>query len=75
MDNSRALEILDCWCATAEHAEELCKARDHIKAELLARRARDAEVEAVVDRLATDRAYSSGEAVDDLRAILTGARP
>ena len=48
-----------------------------ITAELTARRARDKDVEALVDRLASDRSYSSGEAVDDLRRLLsfTGAKP
>ena len=48
-----------------------------ITAELTARRARDKDVEALVDRLASDRSYSSGEAVDDLRSLLsfTGANP
>jgi hypothetical protein len=30
MTTERALEILNCWCKTSPHNEQLCAARDHI---------------------------------------------
>ena len=61
----------------AEANAALIAAAPSMHAELTSRRARDKDVEALVDRLASDRSYSSGEAVDDLRRLLsfTGAKP